>query len=106
MKLVTLANAKTTTGFGELEFATGTAQISNRTVQVTGKTTSGSGSAVVDIEVSNDGLAWIVVGTVTVALGTTYNTDGFVFNAPWGKVRANIKTLIGTGAEVTVTLGV
>lgn len=76
------------------------------TFQASGRTWSGAGSATVKIQVSNDLLAWIDAGTITLTLSdSAYATDGFVMNAPWRYVRANVTTLSGTGAFVTVTVG-
>jgi len=59
-------------------------------------------TTVVDIEVSNDGVQWIVMGTISLAANN--ETDGFVSSAPWKLVRANVTTR--TAGTVTVTMGV
>ena len=60
---------------------------------------------VVDIEVSNDKVAWIVMGTISVTTNGT--TDGFASDAPWRYVRSNCTTITETGStpNVTVTMG-
>ena len=78
----------------------------NMTFQASGATTAGAGSAVVVIDVSNDGVNWIVAGTITLVLSTTTSTDGFAAQAAWSFVRARVSAISGTGATATVTLGV
>ena len=77
-----------------------------RTFQVNGATSSGTGAATVKIEVSNNGSDWLTLGTVSLTLGTTSTSDGFVSDAPWGYVRANVSAISGTDAAVTVKMGV
>lgn len=73
-----------------------------------GTTSGGSGSATINIEVSNDGNQWVVAGTISLTLATTVttttNTDGFSINAGWSFIRANVTAISGTGAAVTVTI--
>lgn len=66
---------------------------------------TGAVSATVDIEVSNDNINFMVMGTISLS-GTDTNTDGFAANAKWNYVRANLTAISGTGASVTVVLGV
>jgi hypothetical protein len=69
---------------------------------------TGAVTATVDIEVSNDGVNVIdtVAGTITLS-GTTSHSDGFTTqHSPWKYVRANVTAISGTGATVTVTMGV
>lgn len=77
------------------------------TFQASGVTSAGTGTAVVDIEVSNDGSNWITMGTISLTLGTTETSDGFASQASWKNVRATIPTggITGTDASVTVTMG-
>ena len=78
------------------------------TFQAYGTTTAGSGSVTVLIQGSNttDTNSFITLGTITLTLGTTLTSDGFVSNAPWKYVRANVSAISGTGANVTVLMGV
>lgn len=77
-----------------------------KTLQASGTTSSGSGAATVNIEVRNGAShAWLVAGTITLTLGTTVAGDGFVMDAPWAQVRANLTAISGTGAAVTVSMG-
>lgn len=78
----------------------------NRTFQATGTTTSGAGAATVTVQVSNvptpGANDWITIGTITLTLGTTSTTDGFVSIAAWENVRGNITAISGTGASVNL----
>jgi len=68
---------------------------------------TGTVSATINIEVSLDGTNWCstVAGTITLS-GTTSATDGFTTSASWKYVRANVTAISGTGATVTVLMGV
>lgn len=105
MPVKQLANAATTTGVKTTvsDFFNGN-DSDKKTIQVTGATTSGAGSATVAIEVSNDSVGWIVLATTTLTLSTTPATDGFVLDAPWFAIRANVTAISGTGANVTATI--
>ena len=76
------------------------------TVQATGSVSSGTGSATVEVQVSNDGVAWLVHDTITLALSTARATAGVEMDAPWAFIRTNLSAISGIGAAVTVTLGV
>ena len=78
----------------------------NRTFEVYGTTSSGSGSAVVNWEVRNsENAAWSILATITVTLGTSTASGGATSSAAWKFVRANVTTLSGTGAQVFCDLG-
>lgn len=74
-----------------------------KSCQATGETTAGAGATAVEIQVSNDGSFWMVAGTISLTLSTTEATDGFAINALWKYLRANVSSISGTGAYVTVT---
>ena len=103
--IVLLSNVTTT--------ATGAAQnvqalripTDNKTFQATGQTSSGAGTASVNVEVSNDNANWIVAGTIGLELGTTSATDGFVVSSNWTYVRGRVSSLSGTGATVSLFMG-
>ena len=78
----------------------------NRTFQATGQTTSGSGGAVVYVEVSNDNANWILMGSITLTLGTTTTTDGFSSLASWTYTRGKLYSITGTGASVNLYMGI
>jgi len=92
---ITLLNAATATGQGStLSFDAGSFQAA-----VVG---TGAVSATVVIRVSNDGVNWVDLGTITLS-GTTTATDGFASAASWVSVAAAVTAIRGTGAAVTVT---
>ncbi len=76
----------------------------NSTFQATVKG-SGSVSATVIIEVSNDRENFMTLGTITLS-GTGAASDGFVSAAPWAFFRAKTTAISGTNAVVTVFAGV
>jgi hypothetical protein len=65
---------------------------------------TGSVSATIIIEFSNDGIYWIAGATITLS-GTTSAIDGFAADAGWVYERANLTAISGTGAVVTVIAG-
>lgn len=73
--------------------------------QAYGTTSAGSGAATVKIEGSNVAAPttndWVVLGTVTLTLGTTSTADGVTIYAPWRYLRANVTAISGTTATVT-----
>ena len=72
-------------------------------VKVTG---SGDLTATVNIYGSNDLGDWSVpLGTFNIS-GPDYVTEGFVSNAPWQYVFAEVTDLTGTDAAVSVYMGV
>jgi len=97
-----LLKDRTTVGAGS-SFLKPTTRIA---LQAYGNVSSGTGSAEIDVEVSLDDIHWIVLGQISLTLGTTAVTDGFVSEAPWRYIRGNVKTLSGTGAKVSLLLGV
>ena len=100
-----LLNAASTTGAGEAwrerdtgpKFAYG-----YRSFQASGLTTTSTGAATILIQVSNDGVNYITMGTITLTLGTTTTSDGFAAANSWEYYRANLSAISGTGALVTV----
>lgn len=78
----------------------------NRTFQADGTTSSGTGSATIKVQASNDNSNWIDLGTITLSLSTTSATDGFTSDAPWAFVRGNVTAISGTGASVNLVMGV
>lgn len=78
------------------------------TFQAMGTTSAGTGSVTVLIQGSNstDTNSFVTLGTISLTLGTTLTADGFVSNAPWKYVRCNVSAITGTGANVTVLMGV
>ena len=80
---------------------------SDKTVQAKGTTTAGAGAATIVIEVTNNtDWPWITVGTISLTLGTAAVTDGFAISAGWKAMRARVSAISGTGAAVSVNVGV
>lgn len=98
---VNLLTDKTTTGAGTAHDPSNC----KRSYQGFGSTSSGAGSATIDVEVSNDNTNWITQGTITLTLATTVSDDGFTTDAPWKYVRGNVTAISGTGAKVSLILG-
>lgn len=73
------------------------------TVQAT-VTGTGAVSATVAIQVSNDGTAWLTLGTLTLS-GTTSATNGLALNAHWVYIRGVISAISGTSATVNAIMG-
>lgn len=98
---ITLLDAAEATGAGNAFGLKG----QKATFQATLDAVSTTPAATVDIEVSNDGVAWIVMGTISVS-GVS-DSDGFASDAPWKLARANVTAISDGGgtAQVTVTLG-
>ena len=70
-------------------------------------TGTGAVSATVQIQASNDPtvLGWLTLGTITLS-GTTTTTDGFSSEEAWTNIRSNVTAVSGTGAAVTVVMGI
>lgn len=99
----TLLNAVTVTGAGPVRYLASSPGDANRTYQAT-VTGSGTVSATVVIQASDDGVGWVTLGTITLS-GTSPQTDGFASTAPWIEVRGDVTAISGTGAAVTLTMG-
>ena len=106
VKLVNLINSAAVAG-------TGNSQPLPRgptTYQASCVTTSTGASAVIagaaTVQVSNDNITWLALGTLTSTGSGTSSPDGFASLAPWGYARAVITTLTtGIAAAMTVQLG-
>ena len=66
---------------------------------------TGSVSATIEIQGSNDGAHWILLATITLS-GTDTDTDGFPSSASWAMHRAELTAIAGTNAKVNVDMGV
>jgi hypothetical protein len=79
----------------------------SKTFQAKGSTTAGAGAATIVIEATNDiTWPWLTLGTLTLTLGTVATTDGLAVLASWKYVRARLSAISGTGAKVSVAVGV
>lgn len=75
------------------------------TVEAYGTTSSGTGAAIIEIQVSNNGSTWQTAGTINLNLRDTRTSDSFTMDASWIGwlyVRANVASITGTGASVSV----
>lgn len=77
-----------------------------RAFQAVGTTSSGAGATTVLVQGSLDDTNWITLGTISLTLSTTASTDGFTTDAPWLYIRGNCASISGTGASVTLYVGV
>ena len=100
--LAYILNGKTSTGDSEIFTIYPRARTFDAKVVGTGAVT-----ATVIIYVSNTGDDddWIDAGTITLS-GTTSDADGFAMEAKWAYTKANVSAISGTGAAVTVVMGV
>ena len=97
---IKLLNACTAVATGDVRSEVGS------TYSATGSVSASTGAVTVVIEVSNDSVGWITLGTITLSLGVSATSDGFSAFAAWAFVRAKVSDISGTGATVTVTMGV
>jgi hypothetical protein len=104
MAQILLSNA-TTTGAGAAWNPRDTAAVATYTqhsFQASGLTTASAGAATILIQVSNDGVNYLTMGTITLTLGTATTSDGFAAANSYEYYRANVSAISGTGAQVTV----
>lgn len=78
-----------------------------RSFLVFGQTTSGSGAAQVQIEFSNSRSGPFVTGIIfnLTLSDSSVEADGETTDAPWVYARANVISISGTGASLSVTMG-
>lgn len=106
--IIRLFSAKTATGYSSIIQP----KSLNKTFQAYGTTTAGSGASVIKIWGSNvvspasgTDVDWVLLGTITLTLGTTQTTDGFASAAAWRHIKAEVDSISGTNASVNVTIG-
>jgi hypothetical protein len=100
-----LLNTAITTGAGEAWHPRDTSAFATyayHSFQANGLTTADAGAATILIQVSNDGVNFITLGTITLTLGTSVTSDGFAVANTWEYFRANLSAISGTDANVTV----
>lgn len=102
VKTTYITTDKATTGVTSTFYPLGI----NRTFHGFGSTTNGVGAATIEIQVSNDCSHFIVVDTLSLTLGTSVTSDNFAINDAWKCVRANVASISGTGAKVSLVMGV
>lgn len=106
--VVTLLNARTTTGGCTALNASQFAGL--RAVHASGTTSAGSGAAEVEVRggMSSANVS-VVLATLTLTLSTSgtaaAGNAGAALYANWPFVCANVNSISGTGAAVTVTMG-
>jgi hypothetical protein len=76
-----------------------------KTFQAAGATTAGAGSATVAVQCSLDGTNWDTLGSITLTLSTTASSNSFTSNDRCRLVRGNVTAISGTGAAVSLFLG-
>ena len=103
IKLIPLLRGATAVKTGQSADVT-QGRVEERTFQASVSGT-GSVSATVVVEVSNDNNQFLPLATFTIS-GTGSATDGFTSLARWGFIRAKVTAISGTGASVDCTAGV
>ena len=95
---IMLSSATTTSTSGTIQ-----PQAGKVSFQATARTTAGAGALTAIISASNDGLQFITLGTITLVLSTTENSDGFTSDNAWKVYKSSISAISGTGARATIT---
>lgn len=96
-----LIDQATTTGAGP----TRSFQPRTKTFQASGSTSAGSGAATVDAKGSNDGDNWDTIGTISLTLSTDGASDSFTSDDRYKYHRGEVTSISGTGAEVSLIVG-
>lgn len=76
-----------------------------KTYQLNGITTTGTGAVSVNVEGSNNGVSFDVIGVISLTLSTTLASDSFQSRDTYNQVRGNVISISGTGAAVNLTMG-
>lgn len=95
-----LLNGVLATGAGSIQKP----QKKDKLFQLTGFVSASTGSAVVVVEGTLDGVNFVTIDTLTLTLGTAITSDSGADSDPWITVRGRVTTLTGTDAEVTLTM--
>lgn len=102
-QIIKLLDAVTTTGAGA------SFRVSGQRHRTFHGNVEGSGavSATVQIQAThdpNDANAWITIATLSLS-GVTNDADGVVVDAAWPYVRGNVTAIAGSGAKLTLRMG-
>ena len=81
------------------------ASAGQKTFQAVCQTSSGTGTAVISVEGSNNAVNFDPIGTVTLTLSATSASDSFTSNDRYDLIRGNVTTLTGTGASCSLSMG-
>lgn len=103
-EMSTIVIQKTTTTGAGAGHTVGSTTREGLSVQAT-VTGTGSVTATVDVECSNDAVTWALLGTIVLS-GTTKAGDMLPVSSRFEYVRSNVTAISGTGAQVTATLSV
>lgn len=76
-----------------------------KTYQLNGTTTAGTGAVSVNVEGSNNGVNFDVIGVISLTLSTTVASDSFQSRDTYNQVRGNVTSISGTNAAVNLTMG-
>lgn len=101
---ISLLTAVTATGAG----STSNVAETEVSFQAFGDTSAGTGSATIKVEVSNDGVGWVELATISLDLTTSSDTDAQGFVADrfyWDYVRGYTSAISGTNAQITLVVG-
>lgn len=112
---ITLVDAATGTGAGSVvnmgrtQLSGGPGVVENtpfRTFHAAGTTGSGAGAATIKVQVNSGGsTSWVDACTITLTLATAVSSDGCAMSASWPLVRGNVTSISGTGASVSLWMG-
>jgi len=101
VQVTTLQNAATTVVAG----SSTAAPAGRKTFQAFGTVSTSTGAATINIEGSNNGTNWDVIGTFSLTLGTAAVSDSFTSDDRYAFVRSNVTAISGTAASVTINMG-
>lgn len=97
---IKLLSGRTTTGAG-------TAVVplpADKTYQASGSTSAGTGTAVITVECSILGSSWNTLGTATLTLGTVTTSQAFTSKDRCTQIRGNVTSITGT-STINLTAG-
>lgn len=107
--VIKLLDAAIATGAGsssQLPSSVSDGQMTKMTFQAIGVVSASTGAVSIAVQVSNDNINFITLGTITLSLTTSESSDGFAADAAWAFVRGNVTSISGTGAAVSLLMGV